>query len=150
MELVMEDSRLSLVVSTGLFSVEATGELLSDSSDVGVGGRSPCSPRLRLSTDPTLGSFSLEAVLVPSSPEAGEAAVVISVLPSSSTYSESGRLLEPYCVTVTVTAEVAVCGISLLHILEEEDLEAVPLGVSDLELEIMSSLTGIELITAGQ
>ena len=39
-ELVMEDSRLLLVVSTGLFSVDTTGELLSDSSDVGVGGSS--------------------------------------------------------------------------------------------------------------
>ena len=147
MELVMEDSRPpSLVVSRGLFSVDATGELLSDSSDVGVGGRSPCSPRLRLSTDPTFGSFSLEAVLLSLEGDV----VVISVLPSSSMYSESGRLLEPYCVTVTVTADVAVCGISLLHILEEEDLEAVPFGVSDLELEIMSSLTGIELITARQ
>ena len=143
----MEDSRPpSLVVSTGLFSVDATGELLSDSSDVGVGGRSPYSPRLRLSTDSTLGSFSLVAVLLSLEGDV----VVISVLPSSSTYSESGRLLEPYCVTVTVTADVAVCGISLLHILEEEDFAVVPFGVSDLELEIMSSLTGIELITARQ
>ena len=58
--------------------------------------RRPCSAR-RLLTDPTLGSFSFEAVrgsLFPSEDEVVVAdEVVISVLPSSSAYSESGRLL---------------------------------------------------------
>ena len=51
---------------------------------------------------------------------------------------------------MTVTADVAVLGISLPDIVEDDDLAVVPFGVSDLELEIMSSLTGIEFITAGQ